>query len=101
MLKSYLNETALYSRAIRDADGHILPNSYGETHYEEPQLIRCRRQPRARELLQADRRIVQTSYEYYSTTPMQVGDLLDGRRIEEVTKWVSLGGAVLCLKAVV
>ena len=101
MLDSYLNQEVEYTQAARNPDGTVQMSNRGEVVYLAPVVIPCRKQRREREILTADAQIIKTDYVFYTEQQVQTDDLLDGRRVQNVSEWVDLGGDIVGYKAVV
>lgn len=101
MLSMYLNEKTIYTPALRDKEGNQITDHHGQTLYGNPQQINCRTEPKAREIITADRQSIVTSTMYYLVVPVSVGDMLDGKRVLDVNDWTGLGGSSIGYEAVV
>ena len=92
MLAAYCNQTATH-QALTGSNNRDEP-VYGPEH-----PIQCRKRRKTQEILTADRRRVTTEVLYHLTAPVAEGDLLDGRRVQWVSEWVTLEGATVGWRA--
>ena len=99
MLGAYLTQTAAYQAALRDVDGLVM-DKWGQAQYAAAVARPCRRQQKAREFLTANGQAIKTTTVYYLEDEVFEGDLLDGKRVAEVSLWANLGGGAIGWKAV-
>lgn len=94
MLGEYLNQQVTYA-PLASLDNR------GQPIYGESTVVPCRRRNTFREILTADMQRIRAEHLYYLGQKVQIGDSLDGKRVQLVTEWVTLGGEVIGYKAVV
>lgn len=92
MLAAYCNQTATH-QALTGSNNRDEP-VYGPEH-----PIQCRKRRKTQEILTADRRRVTTEVLYHLNAPVTEGDLLDDRRVQWVSEWVTLEGDTIGWRA--
>ena len=93
MLGAYLNQRVELKR-------YAGTNDFGEALYDYAQVIPCRYQPKAQNVLTSTGQIVKTQHIYYTTQAVAEGDKLDGKVVMAVSEWVGLTGDTVGYKAV-
>jgi len=101
LIEAYLNQTATWTPAQRDADGHALTDSRSAVLYDAPQTITCRREDKAQQVLSEQRQVLTVERTYYTYADVRVDDLLDGRRVLMASVYVGFSGVIEGYKAVV
>jgi hypothetical protein len=93
MLGSYLNQSAESKRKNGTDDR-------GQPIYADAEIVSCRRQKKAQNVLTKDGQTIKVQYVYYLTTMVSEGDMLDDKIVMGVSEWNGLNGAVIGYKAV-
>ena len=93
MLDAYLNQRVELKR-------YAGTNDFGEALYGDAEVIPCRYQPRAQNVLTSTGQIVKTQHIYYTTQAVAEGDRLDGKVVMAVSEWIGLTGDTMGYKAV-
>jgi hypothetical protein len=101
MLSDYLNQAVQLQRCKRDTDGNAIMDHRGKMTYLAPVSIACRIRQKHREVLTVDKQTIVIECQYYTTEPVQIDDLLDGHRVQDVSPMILLDGSTLGYKAVV
>ena len=101
MLNGYLNQTAIFTPAVRVNGAPPAKDKFGVIEYGKPRNIKCRCETQAKDVVMPEGRTVRVEQTYYLGTEVMTGDLIDGAEVLFVHPWVSLGGKPIGWEAMV
>lgn len=93
----YLKQTAEFQAVVRSETGKPQLNEYGEPSYQEPVVVKCRREKYHVKAATNTGAFINCMHTYYlddSVKPM-VDDMLDGHLIQDVEEYVDGAGILV------
>lgn len=96
-LTRYLKQTAVLESVVLNEDGEPVMDAYGKYQYQEPQVVKCRKEI-TEDIASSDGgHYVRYSYTYYvdETIPVHNDDKLDGKLVVGVGEYVDGAGQLI------
>ena len=93
-ITKYLKQECTYERQKRDKDGKPILNMYGESEYEAPEVLKCRREILIKDILTNTGSILKSSTRYFTDEKqeIQANDKLDGKPVLQVQEYINQFG---------
>jgi hypothetical protein len=93
-MTKYLKQKCTYEQAKYSKDGEPLLNKYGDPLYENPVVIKCRRENTVQDVQTSTGAILQSSTRYFTDDKHSInaGDKLDGHAVLKVQEYVNQFG---------
>lgn len=95
-MTKYLKQTCMYEKCVRDPNGAVKLDKYGEPLYEAPVKIKCRREVTVQDVQTNTGAILKSSTRYFvdEKHDIRADDKFDGVCILKVTEYVNQSGKV-------
>lgn len=95
-MTKFLKQTCRYETALRNPNGEIETNEYGETLYDTPVMVKCRREGVIRDVATSNGFIIKSVSRYFvdNTVAARVGDRIDNSVIAAVEDYVNQYGVI-------
>lgn len=77
VMAPYLKERASYKPLVQPP----VLDAYGEPAYQVSRTVKVRKEAKFQEVQDSRGALVKSSYTYYMSQPVEVGDLLDGKPV--------------------
>lgn len=93
-MTKFLKQTATIQTQLRDAEGEVLLDIYGDPTYGAPISIPTRRERSMKDVLTTTGSIMRSETTYYIDEQhlVQVGDLIDGKPIIDFEEYINEHG---------
>ena len=90
-MTKFLKQVCTFEAAVRDANGEIVLNRYGEAEYELPITLKCRRERTTKDVMTANGSVVRSASIYYTDESQVIrpDDKLDGRVVLSVEEYTN------------
>ncbi len=93
-MTKYLKQKCTYEKLMRDANGKVLLDKFGEPKYETPVVINCRRETTIQDVQTNTGAILKSSTRYFTDDKhsIQANDKLDGNTVLKVQEYTNQFG---------
>lgn len=95
-MTKFLKQKCSYEKALRNPQGEVQLDAYGEVQYEEEKTLKCRREKTIRDVQTPTGAILRSSTRYFFDDGIvaEASDRVDGRPILEVEEYVNQLGKI-------
>lgn len=93
-MSKFLKQTATIELQMRDAEGNVILDQYGDPTYQAPITIPTRRERSIKDVLTVTGSVMRSETTYYidETYLVQLGDLIDGKPVVDFEEYVNEHG---------
>lgn len=94
-ITKYLRQKCSYEQLVRDSQGRVLLDKFGEPQYSAPVIIKCRREVTVQDVQTSTGAMLQSSTRYFvdSDHQIQADDRLDNKTVLKVQEYINQYGA--------